>query len=113
MAAAPQKPIVPLTQDQQRYVREVVNQCIRKWSRRATAGFVILALGIAGGWKVNNDQDADARRFYRRAIAKDGGDWELWLDLALASTGDARRHALDRAATLNPLAKAIEQLLTG
>jgi tetratricopeptide (TPR) repeat protein len=56
---------------------------------------------------------ADARRLYRRAIAKDGGDWELWLDLALASTGDARRGALDRAEALNPLAKAIEQLRSG
>ena len=28
---------------------------------------------------------ADARRLYRRAIAKDRGDWELWLDLALVS----------------------------
>ncbi len=50
---------------------------------------------------------ADARRLYRQAIAKDGEDWELWLDLALASKGDARRRALDRAAALNPLAKAI------
>jgi O-Antigen ligase len=56
---------------------------------------------------------ADARRLYRRAIAKDDGDWELWLDLALASTGDARRGALDRAAALNPRAKAIEQLRSG
>ena len=48
----------------------------------------------------------------RQAIAKDGEDWELWLGLALASKGDASRHALDRAAALNPLAKAIEQLGT-
>jgi O-antigen ligase len=56
---------------------------------------------------------ADARRLYRRAIAKDGGDWELWLDLALASTGDARRHAIDQAVALNPLGRAIEQLRSG
>ena len=56
---------------------------------------------------------ADARRLYRQAIAKDGEDWELWLDLALASNGDARRRALARATALNPLAKAIEQLRTG
>ena len=57
---------------------------------------------------------ADARRLYRQAIAKDDGDWELWLDLALASKGDASAHALDRAAALNPLgAKAIEQLRSG
>ena len=39
----------------------------------------------------------------RSAIAKDGGDWELWLGLALASKGDAQTAALDRAAALNPL----------
>jgi hypothetical protein len=51
-----------------------------------------------------------ARQLYRQAIAKDGGNWELWLGLALASKGDARRRALDHAATLNPLAPEIKQL---
>jgi hypothetical protein len=51
-----------------------------------------------------------ARRLYREAIAKDSGDWELWLGLALASEGDARRRALDRASSLNPLATAVVQL---
>jgi hypothetical protein len=53
---------------------------------------------------------ARARRLYRDALAKDDGDWELWLGLALASEGDARRHALDRAASLNPLGTQIAQL---
>ena len=52
----------------------------------------------------------EARRLYEDAIAKDGGDWELWLGLALASEGDARRRAYDRAAALNPLATEIRQL---
>ena len=51
-----------------------------------------------------------ARRLYREAIAKDDGDWELWLGLALASEGDAQRRALDRAASLNPLGTQIRQL---
>jgi O-antigen ligase len=51
-----------------------------------------------------------ARRLYREAIAKDSGDWELWLGLALASDGDARRRALDRASSLNPLATQVVQL---
>jgi Flp pilus assembly protein TadD len=51
-----------------------------------------------------------ARRLYREAIAKDTGDWELWLGLALASDGNAKRRALDRAAALNPLATEIQQL---
>ena len=51
-----------------------------------------------------------ARRLYREALAKDDGDWELWLGLALASEGDAQRRALDRAASLNPLDTQIRQL---
>jgi hypothetical protein len=51
-----------------------------------------------------------ARRLYGKAIAKDDGDWEPWLGLALASKGDAQRHALDRAAALNPLGGQIAQL---
>ena len=51
-----------------------------------------------------------ARQLYRAAITKDGGDWELWLGLALASDGDARLRAFDRAAALNPLGTQIGQL---
>jgi len=53
---------------------------------------------------------ARARRLYREAIAKDDGNWELWLGLTLASKSDARRRALDRATSLNPLATEIRQL---
>jgi hypothetical protein len=51
-----------------------------------------------------------ARQLYRKAIAKDDGDWEPWLGLALASKGDAQRSALDRAAALDPLGTQIRQL---
>jgi hypothetical protein len=37
------------------------------------------------------------------AIAKDSGDWRLWLDLARASSGPARHRALAFAIRLNPL----------
>jgi hypothetical protein len=53
---------------------------------------------------------ARARSLYAEAIAKDDGNWELWLGLTLASEGDARRRALDRAALLNPLATEVRQL---
>jgi hypothetical protein len=53
---------------------------------------------------------ARARSLYAEAIAKDDGNWELWLGLALASEGDAKRRALDRAASLNPLATEVRQL---
>ncbi len=50
---------------------------------------------------------AEARRTFRRALAKDGGDWALWLDLAYASGGEARRAAARRALELNPLSPEI------
>jgi hypothetical protein len=53
---------------------------------------------------------ARARGLYREAIAKDDGNWELWLGLTLASKSDARRRALDRATSLNPLATEVRQL---
>ena len=51
-----------------------------------------------------------ARGLYRRAIAKDRTNWELWVGLALASDGKAQRRALARAEQLNPLANQISQL---
>jgi tetratricopeptide (TPR) repeat protein len=44
-----------------------------------------------------------ARESFRRAIAKNARDWELWYGLALVSEGSARRSALAEAARLNPL----------
>ncbi|HEX3268036.1 MAG TPA: O-antigen ligase family protein [Gaiellaceae bacterium] len=51
-----------------------------------------------------------ARSAFRRGLAEDRGDWELWLDLALTSTGAQRREALGRVAQLNPLSPELEQL---
>jgi O-antigen ligase len=51
-----------------------------------------------------------ARASFLRGIAKDEGDWELWLDLALASRGTERQDALARAAALNPLSTEIQQV---
>ena len=44
----------------------------------------------------------DARASFREAIAKDSSQWNLWLDLALASEGRARTRAAERALALNP-----------
>jgi hypothetical protein len=52
---------------------------------------------------------AAARRGFRRAIAKDEGDWSLWLDLARTSTGNTQRQALARASRLNPRSPEITQ----
>ena len=43
-----------------------------------------------------------ARASFREGLSRDDGDWELWIDLALASDGEARRAAFDRAVRLNP-----------
>jgi hypothetical protein len=46
----------------------------------------------------------------RRAIGKDGGDWDLWFTLALASEGTARDEALAHAARLNPRSSELEEV---
>jgi hypothetical protein len=44
----------------------------------------------------------DARQSFRKAISMDKGDWQLWYDLAGATTGATRRLALRQAVTLFP-----------
>ena len=50
-----------------------------------------------------------ARASFARAIDKDRSDWELWLDLAFASSGKPQRVALAYAARLNPLSPEVAQ----
>jgi tetratricopeptide (TPR) repeat protein len=54
-----------------------------------------------------------ARETFLDALDRDDGDWELWLDLALASEGAERDRALARAKELNPLEPAIDELRAG
>jgi O-antigen ligase len=56
---------------------------------------------------------AAARRTFLDAIDRDDSDWELWLDLALASEGSERDRALERAKQLNPREPAIDELRAG
>jgi hypothetical protein len=51
-----------------------------------------------------------AREKFAVAVERDPTSWELWLDLALASTGAERRAALARAQALNPLSAQVAQL---
>jgi O-Antigen ligase/Tetratricopeptide repeat len=51
-----------------------------------------------------------ARASFRRGLAKDEGDWELWLDLALASRGADRQAALDHVALLDPLSTELREI---
>jgi hypothetical protein len=61
------------------------------------------------GWKDLGEaqlalhQFGPARRSLRKAIAKDPGNWVLWLDLAAGSRGPARHAALAHAFRLNRL----------
>jgi O-antigen ligase len=51
-----------------------------------------------------------ARRSFRRGLDEDSGDWELWLDLALSSSGEQRQAALLHVARLNPLSPELQTL---
>jgi hypothetical protein len=53
---------------------------------------------------------AGAAASFRRAIAKEPGDWSLWYGLARASRGRPQRFALRRAARLNPLSSEVAGL---
>jgi hypothetical protein len=58
---------------------------------------------LAGEAQLARGQLDLARSTLRTAIGKDQDDWELWLDLSLASKGRARREAAAHALRLNPL----------
>jgi len=51
-----------------------------------------------------------ARGSFLHGLDRDGGDWQLWLDLALASRGNERRAALAHVARLNPLSPELHEL---
>ncbi|HMB17853.1 MAG TPA: O-antigen ligase family protein [Gaiellaceae bacterium] len=53
---------------------------------------------------------APARNSFRKGLAEDPDEWELWLDLGLASEGRARHQAFEQAARLNPLSPELEEL---
>jgi O-Antigen ligase len=51
-----------------------------------------------------------ARDAFLEGLERDDGEWELWLDLALATEGDERERALNEAARLNPLEPSLREL---
>lgn len=53
---------------------------------------------------------AASRRYFRRGIAEDPDEFELWIGLGLASGGPARQAAFERASRLNPLSPDLEEL---
>jgi hypothetical protein len=55
-------------------------------------------------------QFAAAQASFRKAIAKDPGDWTLWFELATVSRGAAGEQALGQASKLNPLSPEISDV---
>jgi O-Antigen ligase len=65
---------------------------------------------LLGESQLQAGEVAQARASFLHGLEKDRGDWELWLDLALATRGDERREALAEVARLNPLSAELRQL---
>jgi len=65
---------------------------------------------VLGEAQLASGDVADARGTFLDAVDRDDGDWELWIDLALASDGAERERALARAKELNPRAPEIDEL---
>jgi Flp pilus assembly protein TadD len=58
---------------------------------------------LLGEAQLRQGRFAAARASLRKALDKDDGDWNTWLDLALASRGAERGRALAQATRLDPL----------
>jgi len=67
---------------------------------------------VLGEAQLQAGDRAAARRSLRTGLAKSRHDWQLWLDLALASEGKARAAAARRALALNPLSTEIRRIQT-
>jgi O-antigen ligase len=67
-------------------------------------------LRVLGEGQLAAGEVDQARATFLDALERDDGDWELWLDLALASEGAERARALARAAELNPRAPEVAEL---
>lgn len=57
---------------------------------------------LLGEARLARGEVAGARTAFLEGLERDDGDWELWVDLALASDGSQRRQALEQARSLNP-----------
>ena len=67
---------------------------------------------VLGEAQLQAGDRAAARRSLQSGLAKSPRDWQLWLDLALASDGKARAAAARRALALNPLSTEIRRIET-
>lgn len=53
---------------------------------------------------------AVSRDYFREGLSKDRDEFELWIGLGLASSGEAQQRAFERAARLNPLSPDLLEL---
>jgi O-antigen ligase len=65
---------------------------------------------LLGEAQLQAGEVGQARASFLRGLDKDGGDWELWLDLALATRGAERQAALDHVALLDPLSAELREV---
>jgi hypothetical protein len=68
-------------------------------------------LRILGEAQLNSSEPRRARATFHQALGKDPASWELWLDLALATSGREQRTAIERAYALNPRSYEVQQVL--
>jgi O-antigen ligase len=67
-------------------------------------------LRVRGELQLARGDVRGARMTFLEALERDDADWELWLDLALATEGSERERALARASALNPRAPELAEL---
>jgi hypothetical protein len=65
---------------------------------------------VLGEAQLGEGDTKSAIASFNKAIAKSPNDWNLWFDLARATTGNAQRDALRHAKQLNPLSPEIAEL---
>ena len=65
---------------------------------------------LLGEAQLADGSDREAADTFRKGLEHDRSNWELWLDLGLATDGAERRDAWSHAASLNPLSPELKEL---
>ncbi len=65
---------------------------------------------VQGEARLGSGDTAGARASFTKAVTIDEDDWRAWSELAVASSGAARAHAIRRATMLNPLEPSVQAL---
>jgi hypothetical protein len=80
-------------------------QRARRWQRWSSEPWRLL-----GEAQLEVGAVDQAQTSFRHGLDEDSSDWELWLDLALSSSGEQRQAALRNVARLNPLSPELQEL---